>query len=103
MKIAILGLSDGYEHLCEDVQRICRHHYRTVQIQQNIDKDCDVVLAASVGIAKEVRKRNDEVPIILLCSSNEEALAGYDITINGYIKKPFSLQEIDRALFEDSG
>ncbi len=103
MKIAICGLTDGYKQLSEHVTRICRHHYRTVQIEQNIDDACDVVFAASVDIAKELREKNGKIPIILLCSSNEEALAGYDIKIDGYIKKPFSLESIDRALFKNSG
>lgn len=103
MKIAICGLDDCEKQLCEKIERVCKRHYRTVQIQNAFEEDCDIVFAIGTIAAKEIRQKSKRIHIVLVCDSNEEALEGYDIRVNNCIKKPLSTERIEMAIFNDSG
>jgi DNA-binding response OmpR family regulator len=48
------------------------------------------------SLAKEVRKFNTEVPILMLTSKSqpEDVVVGFNSGANDYLKKPFSLEEL---------
>ena len=103
MKIAICGRAHGDKQLSEKIEFVCKRHYRTVQIQNELEADCDMVFAVGVDAAKEIRRINEKIPIVLLCQSNEEALLGYEICVNNCIKKPFLTKRLETAIFDCSG
>jgi DNA-binding response OmpR family regulator len=58
----------------------------------------DVMLPNKSGfeIAEEIRKINDDVPVIFLTArtQTEDVLKGFKIGGNDYIRKPFSMEEL---------
>lgn len=58
----------------------------------------DVVLPKKDGmyLAKQIRKTNESVPILLLTSKNmdDDKIAGFESGADDYITKPFNLQEL---------
>ena len=62
----------------------------------------DIMMPVKDGysVARRIRQKSDEVPIIFLSTKNDESdrLAGYDTGADDYISKPFSMQELFRKL-----
>ncbi|RPD97751.1 DNA-binding response regulator [Aureibaculum marinum] len=58
----------------------------------------DVMMPKKDGftLAKEIRKENDEIPIIFLTakSQTKDVVEGFTIGGNDYLKKPFSMEEL---------
>lgn len=58
----------------------------------------DVMMPKKDGftLAKEIRKENDEIPIIFLTakSQTKDVVEGFTIGGNDYVKKPFSIEEL---------
>lgn len=58
----------------------------------------DVMMPKMDGftLAKQIRKENDEVPIIFLTAKSQTAdvVEGFSIGGNDYLKKPFSMEEL---------
>lgn len=58
----------------------------------------DVMMPKKDGfaVAKEIRKENDEVPILFLTakSQTKDVVEGFTIGGNDYVKKPFSIEEL---------
>jgi DNA-binding response OmpR family regulator len=58
----------------------------------------DVMLPKMDGfeLAKEIRKLNDQVPLLFLTAKSlkEDKLAGFNIGADDYITKPFSIEEL---------
>src|SRR5512135_2716612 len=58
----------------------------------------DVILPTKDGftIAREIRKTNDQVPVIFLTarSMNEDKITGLTLGGDDYITKPFSMEEL---------
>ncbi len=58
----------------------------------------DVMLPNKSGfeIAEEIRKQNDDVPIIFLTAKTQtdDVVQGFKIGANDYIRKPFSMEEL---------
>ena len=58
----------------------------------------DIMLPNKSGfeIAEEIRKQNDDVPIIFLTAKTQtdDVVQGFKIGANDYIRKPFSMEEL---------
>ncbi len=102
MKIAVCGTSYFDKRLCGNIEFVCKKHYRTVKLQNEFEHDCDIVFISDVDNAREIRRINKNVPIILLCEKSEDALVGYDIRALSCIRPPFLRKRIEAAMFDDS-
>lgn len=98
MRIAICGLGCD-ENLSEKIIVACNRHYRTAHIKKEFDLYCDIVFAVGIDAVRQIRQINEQIPIVLLCDSNEEALEGYSFHIDRCIKRPCSVESIETALF----
>ena len=98
MEIAICGL-DSREDLTRKIIVACNRNYRTVHIKEEFDSCCDIVFAVGIDAVKHIRQINEQVPIVLLCGTDEEALEGYNFNIHNCIKSPYSIKNIETALF----
>jgi DNA-binding response OmpR family regulator len=58
----------------------------------------DVMLPGRSGfeLAKDIRKLNDDIPIIFLTAKTQtdDVLTGFRLGANDYIRKPFSMEEL---------
>ncbi len=74
---------EGYEAFTKNQYRICV---------------LDVMMPIKDGftLAKEIRRINQEVPIVFLTakSMKEDTVTGFNIGADDYIKKPFSMEEL---------
>jgi two-component system OmpR family response regulator len=74
---------EGYEAFTKDQYRICVF---------------DVMMPIKDGftLAKEIRRINQEVPIVFLTakSMKEDTITGFNLGADDYIKKPFSMEEL---------
>jgi len=98
MKIAICGLGCD-ENLSEKIITACNRHYRTAHIKKEFDSYCDVVFAVGIDAVRQIRQIDEQIPVVLLCDSEEEALEGYGFHIDSCIKSPYSVKSIETALF----
>lgn len=72
-----------------------------LQFMKSIFDICllDVVMPGKrdgIELANAIRKKNENIPILMLTSKNmdDDKLAGFDVGVDDYITKPFSMQEL---------
>ncbi len=97
--------------LCRAVSMILtRHHYRVDSVHdgqqaiERLDTGCydavilDIMMPKVDGLSvlKEIRKRGNQIPVLLLSAKTEVAdkVEGLDAGANDYLPKPFDSQEL---------
>ena len=79
------------------------------QAINSISKDIDLYIldvmmpiADGWSVAKEIRSKFPEKPIIFLTALSEtkDVVKGYEVGANDYVRKPFSVQELDLRIKE---
>jgi len=75
------------------------------QFMKNIFDICllDVMLPGKrdgIDLANNIRKKNENIPIMMVTSKtmDDDKLAGFDVGVDDYITKPYSMQELLRRI-----